>query len=86
MGPGICLAIIACPGSMGPDMGCPGPGPKGDPGGMPNPGAKGCPGEAKCGLPPGPGPPTKGGPEEPGRPKGGPPADGEPKGPGPGPL
>lgn len=55
---------------------------------MPNPGPpNGCPGDTKW-LPPGPGPgpPTKGGPEEPGLPKGGPPAEGEPNGPGPGPL
>lgn len=89
LGPAICPGIIPCPGPIGPVIGWPGPGPKGDPGGIPNPGPpKGCPGEAKWGLPPGPGPgpPTKGGPEDPGRPKGGPPVEGDPNGPGPGPL
>lgn len=69
---------------MGTPIWLAGPGPNGDPGGILNAG----PGPKlwKCGLPPGPGPPTNGGPDEPGRPKGGPPADGDPNGPGPGPL
>lgn len=68
---------------MEPATGCPGPWPNGEPKACAN-----CTGggSEKCWPPPGPGPPTNGGPDEPGLPKGGPPADGDPKGPGPGPL